>query len=248
MKVLLIKDVYKLGRAGEIKKVADGYGRNFLIPQKLAIPATPGSLKLAKSIGEKATERRAVLNNELSSVADVLNGIVLDYSVKAGETGKLYGSVSPQMLVDDLKAKHNIELDRHQIAMEPLRILGEFKVPVHLTLDLVPEITVHITREGEEKIVVTTKKPVDAETVVEQIQADGETEDRLDTTVVEEVIEVEAVFVENDSNDVVEEAVEVAVEELVDETVEDIVEEIVQDETVEQENVEDNSDELNTEA
>lgn len=164
MKVLLIKDVYKLGRAGEIKKVADGFGRNFLIPQKLAIPASPGALKLAESIGHKATERRAVLNNELSSVADVLSQVKLVFSVKAGETGKLYGSVSPQMVVDEIKAKHNLELDRHQVAMEPIRNLGDFKVPVHLTLDLVPVINVLVTREGEE---VTSEKPITTkETVV----------------------------------------------------------------------------------
>jgi len=62
MKVLLIKDVYKLGRAGDIKKVADGYGRNYLIPQGLAIPATANSQKLSESIAKKATERRAALN------------------------------------------------------------------------------------------------------------------------------------------------------------------------------------------
>lgn len=150
MKVLLIKDVYKLGRAGEVKKVADGYGRNFLIPQKFAIPASEGALRMAKSIGQKATERRAVLNNELSSVADVLAQVKLMFSVKAGETGKLYGSVSQQMIVDEIKSKHNIDLDRRQIAMEPIRTLGEFQVPVQLTLDLVPNITVVITREGEQ--------------------------------------------------------------------------------------------------
>lgn len=149
MKVLLIKDVYKLGRAGEIKKVADGYGRNYLIPQKLAVPATDGSLRLAETISKKATERRAELNKELSSVAEVIKGIVLEFAAKAGETGKLYGSVNNQMIADEIKLKHNIELDKHQIAVEPIRALGEYQIPVHLTLDLIPEITVIVKREGE---------------------------------------------------------------------------------------------------
>lgn len=188
MKVLLIKDVYKLGRAGEIKKVADGYGRNFLIPKKLAIPASPGALKLAESIGNKATERRAVLNNELSSVADVLSQVKLVFSVKAGETGKLYGSVSPQMVVDEIKAKHNLELDRHQVAMEPIRTLGEFKVPVHLTLDLVPIINVLVTREGEE---VASSKPVS--TNAKAVVTEQVVEDALDTVATDstEVSELE---------------------------------------------------------
>lgn len=193
MKVLLIKDVYKLGRAGEIKKVADGYGRNYLIPQRLAIPATTGSMKLAKSIGEKATEKRAILNKELSSVADVLNGVVLSYAVKAGETGKLYGSVSPQMIIDDLNSKYTFDLDRHQVVMEPIRNLGEYKVPVHLTLDLVPEITVFINREGEEKTIVKPTKKDEEEILVEEtiieVSEENGTEVLVEEILVEEVSE-----------------------------------------------------------
>jgi large subunit ribosomal protein L9 len=184
MKVLLIKDVYKLGRAGEIKKVADGFGRNFLIPNKLAIPASPGALKLAGSIGHKATELRAALNNELSSVADVLSQVKLVFSVKAGETGKLYGSVSPQMVVDEIKAKHNLELDRHQVAMEPIRNLGEFKVPVHLTLDLVPVINVLVTREGEEVISAKPTAKKEKSMVAEEV-AEDVLEKSVDTAIEE---------------------------------------------------------------
>lgn len=149
MKVLLIKDVYKLGRAGDIKKVADGYGRNYLIPQGLALPATEKSLKLAESISKKASEKRAILNNELQGVADILSGLEVEFAVKAGETGKLYGSVTTQMIADRIKELKGVEVDRHQLAMEPIRTLGEFDVPIHLTLDLLPEIKVIVRREGE---------------------------------------------------------------------------------------------------
>jgi len=203
MKVLLIKDVYKLGRAGEIKKVADGYGRNFLIPKKLAILASPGALKLAESIGNKATERRAVLNNELSSVADVLSQVKLVFSVKAGETGKLYGSVSPQMVVDEIKAKHNLELDRHQVAMEPIRNLGEFKVPVQLTLDLVPIITVLVTREGEE---VASSKPVS--TYVKAVVTEEEIEDVLDIIGTEAPEDSELETIDESTQIIVDEVIE----------------------------------------
>ena len=107
MKVLLIKDVYKLGRAGEVKKVAAGFGRNYLIPQGLAIPATPGAMQQAGRIQAKATERRAVLNEELGAVAEVLSGITLIFPVKAGETGRLYGSVSNEDLVEAIAAKYD---------------------------------------------------------------------------------------------------------------------------------------------
>src|SRR5512146_1529935 len=96
MKVLLIKDVYKLGRAGDIKKVADGFGRNFLMPQKLAVLATPGAMKTAQKVRAQADVQRAALNSELKALADHINGVTLTFSVKAGETGKLYGSVTSQ--------------------------------------------------------------------------------------------------------------------------------------------------------
>lgn len=149
MKVLLIKDVYKLGRAGEIKKVAAGYGRNYLIPQGFAIPATPGSMRQAERISEKATERRAALNEELGDVATVLGGKTLVFPVKAGETGRLYGSVSADDIIKAIQENFEIELEKRQVETEPIRQLGTYSVPVHLTMDLVPEISVVIHREGE---------------------------------------------------------------------------------------------------
>lgn len=174
MKVLLLKDVYKLGRAGDVKKVANGYGRNFLIPQGFAIPATPNSIKMAESIGKKASERRAVLNNELKGVAEILQGLELRFPVKAGETGKLYGSVSAQMIIDKLKETKDIEVVRHQLVMEPIRNLGEYDIPVNLTLDLVPEIKVIVHREGEVRKVVVPE-PV-RETIIETVVVDVEAE------------------------------------------------------------------------
>ena len=149
MKVLLIKDVYKLGRAGEVKKVAAGYGRNYLIPQGFAIPATAGSMNQAVRISEKATERRAALNEELSDVATVLSGKTLTFPVKAGETGRLYGSVSAEDIIKTIQENFEIELEKRQVETEPIRQLGTFSVPIHLTMDLVPEISVIIHREGE---------------------------------------------------------------------------------------------------
>jgi large subunit ribosomal protein L9 len=149
MKVLLLKDVYKLGHAGDVKRVADGYGRNFLLPQNLAVLATPGALKQAEHIRTKANEVRAVLNNEMSGVAEMIAGKVLTFSSKAGETGKLYGSVTSQMITDAIKTKFGIELDRHNVIMDPIRTLGDHKVVVRLTVDLNPEIKVVVYREGE---------------------------------------------------------------------------------------------------
>jgi large subunit ribosomal protein L9 len=149
MKVLLLKDVYKLGRAGDVKKVADGYGRNYLIPQGLATLATSGAMKMADRIRNQAAERRAILNEELSGVSEQLAKLLLTFPAKAGETGKLYGSITPQMIAEAVKEKIGYDLDRRQIDSQPLRSLGEHHVHARLTIDLVPEIRVIVHREGE---------------------------------------------------------------------------------------------------
>lgn len=149
MKVLLIKDVYKLGRAGDVKRVADGYGRNFLLTQGLAVLATAGAMKQVETIRTQATQRRAVLNNELSSVAEVVNGQIVIFSSRAGETGKLYGSITPAMIADTLNERLNLKIDRRQVEVAPIRTLGEHKARIHLTVDLNPEVKVIVHREGE---------------------------------------------------------------------------------------------------
>ena len=149
MKVLLIKDVYKLGRAGDVKKVADGYGRNFLLPQNMAVLATPGAMKQAERIREKAATTRAILNDEMSTVAEQLAKVQLSFGARAGETGKLYGSITSQEVADAILKKAGVAVKRQQLDMQPLRTLGEHVVRVRLTMDLIPEIKVTVFREGE---------------------------------------------------------------------------------------------------
>ena len=149
MKVLLIKDVYKLGRAGDIKKVADGYGRNYLLTHKLAVLATAGALKQTDKIRSQADVRRTEVNSELKDLATQINGVTLIFSAKAGETGKLYGSITTQDVATALEEKIRYEIKKHQVDMQPIRNLGEFTAHVRLTMDLVPEIKIIVHREGE---------------------------------------------------------------------------------------------------
>ena len=149
MKVLLLKDIYKLGHAGDVKKVAIGYGRNYLIPQGLALLATPGSLKMAEYIRGKGIQERNLLNDEMRTVADNISGTVLVFSTRAGDTGKLYGSITTQNIADKLSEKLGIEIDRRQIEAQPIRNIGEHKAEVRLTVDLVPIIKIIVHREGE---------------------------------------------------------------------------------------------------
>ena len=149
MKVLLIKDVFKLGRAGDIKKVADGYGRNFLMPQGLAVIATKGALKQAERIRIKAAEQRTALNEELSGLADQIRALRLTFPAKAGETDTLYGSITTQQVADAIAEEINFNIKRQQLEAQPIRTLGEHTVAARLTIDLVPEFTVIVYREGE---------------------------------------------------------------------------------------------------
>jgi large subunit ribosomal protein L9 len=149
MKVLLVKDVYKLGRAGDIKKVADGYGRNFLIPQGLAVLATAGALKQVEKIRSQAEIRRTEQNSELKDLAAHINGVTLVFGAKAGETGKLYGSITTQDVANAIQEKTRYEVKKQQIDMQPIRTLGEFTAHVRLTMDLVPEVKIIVHREGE---------------------------------------------------------------------------------------------------
>jgi large subunit ribosomal protein L9 len=157
MKVLLIKDVYKLGRAGDIKKVADGYGRNFLLPQRLAVLATEGALKQVQKIKSQAEISRNTQNNELAGVAELIKAVTLTFPAKAGDTGKLYGSITTQDIASALSEQIKTEIKRQQIGIQPIRALGEFTANVRLTMDLVPEFKIIVHREGESAESVTAK-------------------------------------------------------------------------------------------
>jgi large subunit ribosomal protein L9 len=151
MKVMLLKDVYNLGRAGEVKRVADGYARNFLIPQKLAVPATVGALRQTEKIQAAAAKQRELLNEEMSGIAEQIKALELVFKAKVGETGKLYGSITQQSIIDAVNEKLHCNLDRHQIESQPLREEGEHMVRIRLTFDLIPEVKVIVESDEEKK-------------------------------------------------------------------------------------------------
>jgi large subunit ribosomal protein L9 len=176
MKVLLLKDVYKLGRAGDVKRVADGYGRNYLLPQGMAVLATPEALKMSERIREKANIQRAIVNQEMDTVAKEIAGLSVVFPARASETGKLYGSVTTQMIADAIKAKSGVEVARRQIDSQPLRMLGEYKVHIRLTVDLIPTIDVIVYREGEAYSAPTAVKTTPQEIVEQVVETEAEAE------------------------------------------------------------------------
>ena len=149
MKILLLQDVYKLGRAGDVKKVANGYGRNYLIPHGLAVLATPGALKMVDNIRVEADKQRSVLNEELGGLAEQMQAVVLTFPVRASETGRLYGSVNTRMIAEALSQEVGVEISHSQIDAQPLRTIGSHSIEVRLTVDLIPAIEVIVHREGE---------------------------------------------------------------------------------------------------
>lgn len=215
MKVLLLKDVYNLGRAGDVKKVADGYGRNFLVPQGLAVLATKGALKQAEYIRKRGEAQRQRLNKELSSVAEQMEGLELAFGMKAGETGKLYGSVTPAMIADAINAEGAFDVNASQVDSQPIKLLGIHSARVRLTIDLIPEITIIVHREGESPESVMEEELVADQSAIgefEDLQAElemAESEDALEAEL-EDLDDAEPSMADDEDED---EAVEAAPEE-----------------------------------
>jgi large subunit ribosomal protein L9 len=148
MKVLLTETVDNLGSAGEVKKVADGYARNFLIPKGLAVPATEGALKQAELRRQAETRRQKREEAKAESLAGTLSQVTLTFQAKAGEKDKLYGSITNADIAEALERETGHAIDKRKVELEePIRELGSYYVPVKLLPDLAPRITVIVERE-----------------------------------------------------------------------------------------------------
>lgn len=151
MKVLLVADVYKQGVAGEVVDVADGYARNYLIPKKLAVKATPSELKRSEKLRETSVARKAELENRLNDLARQIDGVELVFGRRAAVTGKLFGSVTTTEIAEALNAKTGIDINRRRISQQALREVGTFMIPVRLGTEISPMLKVVVVREDELK-------------------------------------------------------------------------------------------------
>jgi len=152
MKTVLRQDVPKVGDAGSVQTVSNGYARNFLIPKGLAVVATDGELKVAAH--NLAVKERKVLRQEelLRSLSDKIDGQRLTFTARAGEQGRLYGSITASDVATALAAQVSEEIDRRRVVLdEPLRSVGEHTVTVHLVGRLRPQVTVIIEAEATEE-------------------------------------------------------------------------------------------------
>jgi large subunit ribosomal protein L9 len=148
MKILLTQDMENLGRAGDIKVVADGYARNFLIPKGLAVLATEGAIQQAKSQSKAKTKRQRRAGEEAASLAEILWQLTLTFKAKAGEKDRLYGSITSSDIVEALERETGHVFDKRKVQLTgPIRELGVHQVPIKLITDVTPEITVVVERE-----------------------------------------------------------------------------------------------------
>ena len=148
MKVILTQDVSKLGKSGEMKNVADGYATNFLIPQRLAVPAAGGAYRAWQHDIASREDKRKREREDAEIAANRIASTTLTMGVKVGEGGKLYGSITAKDIADAL-GRRGIAVDRHKIDLEdPLKSLGTYKVAIKVFSGLTPEVTVVVEPKG----------------------------------------------------------------------------------------------------
>ncbi len=178
MKVILLTDIYKKGVAGDVVDVAPGFARNYLIPRGMAVKATPGAMRRLENLRKHSEVRRAERGQEFGKIAEQIEGLTLYFGVRAGETGKLYGSVTPAEIAEQLHELVGLEIDRRRIGDRPLRELGTFEVPVRLDANLTPHVKVIIFREGEDPRLAGAAAETAAETVeVETLEVEASVEE-----------------------------------------------------------------------
>lgn len=147
MELILREDVPKLGRRGDVVQVSDGYGRNYLLPQKLAIPMTRGNHQMVEQMKASALRREASEQSDAQQLGVLLSGVTVTISRKAGETGTLFGSVTSLDVADSLQ-KIGYQIDRRKILLEdPIKLLGEFQVPIRLHREVTASVTVSVVPE-----------------------------------------------------------------------------------------------------
>jgi len=148
VKVILTKDVDKVGKSGEMKVVADGYATNYLIPHKLAVPASGGAYRAYQHDIASREEKRKREREDADIAATRIASTTLTMGVKVGEGGKLYGSINNQDIAEAL-GRRGITVDRHKIDLDqPIKSLGTYKVAIKVYSGMTPEVTIVVEPKG----------------------------------------------------------------------------------------------------
>ncbi len=195
MKVIFLEDVSKVARAGEIKEVADGYGRNFLIPQKLAMLANSSAISIMQAQHKIRAREEAKLETEALEVARQLEGKEVILKAKAGAKDRLYGSITNTDIASELESSTGLVIDKRKIELtEPIRQLGSYEVAIRLAKDIVPKVKVTVVGEELEKEATDTKvveKTEEAESIKVAEKIEETEKEATDAKVAEKIEETE---------------------------------------------------------
>jgi large subunit ribosomal protein L9 len=150
MEVILLSDIDNVGLRGEVVNVARGYARNFLLPRKLAEPATAGRVAELQKRDEQRARHEARTAEQANEIAELLNKTVLSFDVKAGPTGALFGSVTTTDIADELWRTRKIRVDRKKIGTDSIRRIGRYSIPIQVFEDITAEVKTLVVPEGGE--------------------------------------------------------------------------------------------------
>ncbi len=169
MQVLFVEDVPGTAYAGDIKNVKNGFARNYLLPKKLAVLATPDQMNRVARLQAAASQRRDVAEKNMSAVAEKIEGAAITIEVRAGRNNRLYGSITNAMIAEELTEIAGQEIDRRLILTEPIRQLGSYDVPVKLGFGFEPTVKVRVAPIGG-----ALDEEATAEEVVAELEAEEE--------------------------------------------------------------------------
>jgi large subunit ribosomal protein L9 len=180
MEVILRQDIDKVGLRGEVVNVARGYARNYLFPRGLAAEATAARVAEVRKVEERRAQSEAKTFEEAQSLAEKLGQVELRFDVKAGETGSLFGSVTPTDITDELWSKHKIRVDRRKIGTDTIKRIGRYQVPIELFQDVSVDVRTLVVPEGGELPPEEELVALEAQEQAEQTQPEEKHELDLD--------------------------------------------------------------------
>ncbi|WP_223702763.1 50S ribosomal protein L9 [Sutcliffiella deserti] len=148
MKVIFLKDVKGKGKKGEVKNVADGYAHNFLLKQGLAMEASSGNLKSVEAQKNKEAKEAEQELEKAQELKETIENLTLEFQTKAGEGGRLFGSITTKQIAEELQKKHKIKIDKRKMELsDAIRALGYTNVPVKLHSEVTATLKVHVTEQ-----------------------------------------------------------------------------------------------------
>jgi large subunit ribosomal protein L9 len=190
MQVILLQDVDKLGLRGDVVDVARGYARNYLLPRRMAETATTARVAELRRVEAQRATQEARTAEQANEIADVLSKTVLRFEVKAGETGSLFGSVTSSDVADELWRARKVRVDRRKIALDPIKRIGRYAIPIEVFQDVQVEVKTLVVPEGgelppEEELAAMEAAEAEAVAVSE---AEAESEHEAAESAIAEVI------------------------------------------------------------